>query len=69
MTSLYLESIWKNNKFDVSLPQGLLLTLEDQARWLKSSGGINITETPDFLDFVYTQGLETLNPEAVTMIH
>ncbi len=65
----YLDSIWKNNKFDVSLPQGLLLTLEDQARWLKSSGAINITETPDFLDFVYTQGLETLNPEAVTMIH
>lgn len=65
----YMDSIWKDNRFRVLLPQGLLLTLEDQARWLKSSGRINITETPDFLDFVYTQGLETLNPEAVTMIH
>jgi NitT/TauT family transport system substrate-binding protein len=65
----YLESVWKNNKFDVSLPQGLILTLEDQARWLQSSGTINMNEIPDFLDFVYFQGLETLKPEAVTMIH
>jgi len=65
----YLESIWKNNKFKVSLPQALLLTMEDQARWLISSGLTNKTEIPDFLDFVYMQGLETLKPEAVTIIH
>jgi NitT/TauT family transport system substrate-binding protein len=65
----YLESIWKNNKFNVSLPQGLLLTMEDQARWLISSGLTKKTEIPDFLDFVYMQGLETLKPEAVSIIH
>lgn len=65
----YMDSIWKDNRFRVLLPQGLLLTMEDQARWLKSSGVINISETPDFLDFVYFHGLENLKPEAVTMIH
>lgn len=65
----YLESIWKNNKFNVSLPQGLLLTMEDQTRWMVSSQLTGNTEIPDFLDVVYTQGLETLKPEAVSMIH
>ena len=65
----YLDSIWKNNKFNVSLPQALLLTMEDQVRWMLSSLLTRKTEIPDFLDLVYMQGLETLKPEAVTIIH
>ena len=65
----YLDLVWTTTRFKVLLPQAMLLTMEDQARWLISSGLTKKTEIPDFLDFVYMQGLETLKPEAVTIIH
>jgi NitT/TauT family transport system substrate-binding protein len=65
----YLNSAWTTTRFKVLLPQAMLLTMEDQARWLISSGLANKTEIPDFLDFVYMQGLQALKPEAVTIIH
>jgi ABC-type nitrate/sulfonate/bicarbonate transport system substrate-binding protein len=65
----YVDSIWKNNQFGVSLPQALILTMEDQARWMMSSGLTKKTEIPDFLDLTHLEALKTLKPEAISIIH
>lgn len=53
---------------DVTLEQSLLLTLEDEARWAVSEGFTPEKEVPNFLDFIYTSGLESIKPESVTII-
>ena len=52
----------------VSLEQQLLLTLEDEARWTISEGLADKKEVPNYLDFIYLEGLEAVKPEAVTIL-
>jgi NitT/TauT family transport system substrate-binding protein len=59
---------WDNFVFALSLDQSLLLTLEDQARWAIRHGLTNKTEIPNYMEFLYIDGLATVKPEAVTVI-
>lgn len=61
-----LKSQWKNYEFNIRLGEGLLVNLEDQARWAlrNSRGRITI---PDFKDFIYTRGLEEVKPSAISI--
>jgi NitT/TauT family transport system substrate-binding protein len=59
-----LEMSWNEYSFDLVLDQGLILSLEDQARWLtekKHSGA----PLPDFLKYIYPAALRAVQPEAV----
>ena len=64
----YLDTIWPNHEFIVALPQAMLGVLEDQARWRIENGLTDATEVPNFLDFLYVDGLEVAKPAAVTII-
>lgn len=55
--------------FDVVLDQGLLLALEDEARWAIKNKMTTRTTIPNYLDYVYLNGLEAVKPDAVTIIH
>lgn len=55
--------------FDVVLDQGLLLALEDEARWAIKNKMTTRTAIPNYLDYVYLNGLEAVKPDAVTIIH
>jgi NitT/TauT family transport system substrate-binding protein len=64
-----LEELWTSFRFNVTLTQSLLLTLEDETRWaiknqLTASPGI-----PNYLNSLYLDGLAGVKPEAVTVIH
>jgi len=48
------------------LDQSLILYLEDQARWLISTQAPG--SAPNFLDYIYTNGLEAIRPEAVRIV-
>lgn len=64
-----LQAAWHDYSFRVVLDQGLLLALEDEARWAirkRLAGG---GDMPNFLDAVYLDGLEAVAPSAVTVIH
>ncbi|MFH1114462.1 MAG: ABC transporter substrate-binding protein [Pseudomonadota bacterium] len=67
--SRFFESLWKKNSFRVTLPQALILTMEDQARWMMSAGLTKRAEIPDFLDPIYWDGLKSLKPDAISIIH
>jgi NitT/TauT family transport system substrate-binding protein len=52
-TKDYLESIWPDHKFTLSLDQSLVLIMEDEARWLIANNLTNTTSVPDFQSNIY----------------
>jgi NitT/TauT family transport system substrate-binding protein len=66
---VYSDSTWGDHDFTVELPQSLIITLEDQARWAINNGLTDATEVPNYLDYIYFDALEEVKPEAVGIIH
>lgn len=64
-----LQAAWHGYRFGVVLDQGLLLALEDEARWAIRNRMAERGDMPNFLDAVYLDGLEAVAPSAVTVIH
>lgn len=62
--------IWKLHNYRVSLDQSLLLLLENMARWeIELQPSAQRSTMPDYLNFIFLDGLKTARPEAVTIIH
>ena len=64
-----LQAAWHGYQFGIVLDQGLLLALEDEARWAIKNRLAERGTMPNFLDAVYLDGLEAVAPSAVTVIH
>jgi len=64
----YMDYSWPNQEYAVTLPQAMLILLEDQARWRIEQGLTDTTEVPNYLNFIYLNALEEVKPEAVTII-
>jgi len=61
----YMETVWTQNQFTLSLDQSLILAMEDEARWMISNNLTTEKTVPNFLDFIYTDGLKAVKPGAV----
>ncbi|RPI84115.1 MAG: hypothetical protein EHM41_14205 [Chloroflexi bacterium] len=68
LDSAYMETVWSQNQFSLSLDQSLILAMEDEARWMIANGLTTETELPDFLDYIYLDGMEAVKPDAVSII-
>jgi NitT/TauT family transport system substrate-binding protein len=64
----YLSSEWSENQFSLSLDQSLVLSMEDEARWMIANNMTNATTIPDFGKYIYTNGLENVSPDSVNII-
>jgi len=51
--------------YDLFLDQGLLLAMEDQARWMIDNKLTGQTRLPNFLDYIYAEPLARVDPKAV----
>ncbi|HEY1147576.1 MAG TPA: NrtA/SsuA/CpmA family ABC transporter substrate-binding protein [Pseudoduganella sp.] len=60
---------WPSYHFDIELDQGLVLALEDRARWAIRNRMAASDQMPNFLDYIYLDGLSAVAPNAVTIIH
>jgi ABC-type nitrate/sulfonate/bicarbonate transport system substrate-binding protein len=58
------ESEWETYGFTATLDESLILNLEDQARWMIKSGAGD-GPIPNFMNFIYTDGLKAVRLEAV----
>lgn len=65
----YMQKIWPNNVYLVTLNQGLLTLMKDEAQWMMENKITDSKAMPNFLDYVYFNGLETADPGAVTIVH
>lgn len=64
-----LRADWSSYQFDIVLDQGLILALEDEARWAIKKKMTDKLKVPNYLNNMYIGGLEFVNPSAVTVIH
>ena len=67
-TAAYLTQDWPNHQFSLSLDQSLVLSMEEEARWALSNNLTNATEVPNFINYIYVNGLESVKPESVSII-
>lgn len=66
----HLARSWSRHHLSVTLPQSLLVALEDQARWNAQVPGTEVTaRIPNFFHCIRVGPLQTIRPERVTMIH
>ncbi len=64
----YIDYSWPKQEFTVILSQAMLITFEEQTRWRIEHGLTDATEVPNYLDYIYTNALEELDPSAITII-
>ncbi|MHB8111207.1 MAG: ABC transporter substrate-binding protein [Syntrophorhabdaceae bacterium] len=62
-----MDATWDDFHFRLSLDQPILVSLEDEARWAIRNKLTDVTETPNYLDYLYTDALKTVKPGAVTI--
>lgn len=64
----YIASVWPGYNFSVSLDQSLLVAMEDQARWMIANNLTTERQVPDFMNYIYVDGLQAVKPEALNII-
>jgi NitT/TauT family transport system substrate-binding protein len=63
-----MEMIWPRYQFALSLEQSLITAMEDEARWMINNNLTGEKQIPDFVNYIYIDGLKTVKPEAVNII-
>ncbi len=64
----YIEVVWSQNQFFLSLDHSLILAMESEARWLIGSNLTSQSLVPDFYDNIYLEGLVSVKPRSVNII-
>jgi len=64
----YMAAIWPDHEFSLSLDQSLIAAMEDEARWMIKNNLTKEKQVPDFMNYVYVDGLKAVKPEAVKII-
>lgn len=67
-TDAYMAAIWNRNEYSLSLDQSLISAMENEARWMMSNNLTNETKVPDFLKYIYLDGLNSVKPDSVNVI-
>jgi NitT/TauT family transport system substrate-binding protein len=68
LDAAYMESVWFQNQFSLSLDVSLILAMEDEARWMIKNNLTAEKQVPNFLDYIYEDGLKAIRPAAVNII-
>jgi NitT/TauT family transport system substrate-binding protein len=63
-----LGEILQSFDFRVTLDQTLVVSLEDQTRWAQRNKLTGGAAVPNYLDFIYFDGLNSVKPDAVKII-
>jgi NitT/TauT family transport system substrate-binding protein len=65
----YIQSVWAKNRFTVYLLQDILIAMEDEAGWMIKNHLTDKAKIPNYLHFIYLNGLKLVKPKGVTVIH
>jgi NitT/TauT family transport system substrate-binding protein len=68
LDAVYIETVWSQNQFSLSLDQSLIAAMEDEARWMIKNNLTKEKQVPDFMNYIYVDGLKAVKPEAVNII-
>lgn len=65
----FVSWVWPQRAPELSLDNGLLKSLRNQARWAIREGYVAARTAPNYLEFVYPAPLRQVQPEAVGLAH
>jgi NitT/TauT family transport system substrate-binding protein len=68
VTDAYVDEIWPNTRFSLSLDQSLVTAMEDMGRWMINNNLTAEKTIPDYIDHLYLKGLKDVKPESVNII-
>ena len=68
VTDDYMDNLWRNTRFGLSLEQGLILAMQDEARWMVDTNMTSGRAPPSYLDMIYQDPMREVKPSAVTII-
>ena len=68
LDAAYMETVWSQNRFALSLDQSLILAMEDEARWMIMNNLTTEKQIPRFLDYINEYSLKAIKPDAVNII-
>jgi NitT/TauT family transport system substrate-binding protein len=68
MSDDYIDVLWEKNQYVLSLDQGLVLAMEDEARWMKNENMTGGNDPPSYLDMISQDPMREIKPSAVTII-
>jgi sulfonate transport system substrate-binding protein len=63
-----VREIWGSFSYRVKLDQALLLALEEETLWAVKGRLVGKHAIPDYLDYIYTTGLESVRPKSVRIL-
>ncbi len=64
----YIDWLWPRYRYQLTLDQSLLKTLESEARWARTEGHVQAKELPNYLNFIYARPLRRVLPSAVGIV-
>jgi ABC-type nitrate/sulfonate/bicarbonate transport system substrate-binding protein len=64
----YVDTIWPQYSFTISLDQSLIIAMEEEARWLIDENMTPQKSVPNFLKYISESGLKAASQAAVTII-
>jgi NitT/TauT family transport system substrate-binding protein len=64
----YIGEVWREHRFSLSIDQGLIVAMEDEARWMIKNNLTTEKNVPNFVDYIYIDGLKAAKPGAVNII-
>jgi ABC-type nitrate/sulfonate/bicarbonate transport system substrate-binding protein len=67
-TNSFAASDWSNYQYSVTLDQSFILLMQDEARWLIDNNLTSVDSVPNFISYVYVDGLKSVSPESVNII-
>jgi NitT/TauT family transport system substrate-binding protein len=67
-TDEFLELVWPQNDFSLSLDQSLIAAMEDEARWMISNNMTSERRVPLFNEYICEDALKAIEPEGVNII-
>jgi ABC-type nitrate/sulfonate/bicarbonate transport system substrate-binding protein len=64
----YLQTVWSDYQFSVTLDQSQVLAMQDEVQWLINNHLTNASISPNILDFICVDGLKSVKPQSVNII-
>jgi sulfonate transport system substrate-binding protein len=68
MDNSFTQKVWNLYNLRLTIDQSLIVSLEDQTRWAMKNRLTTLKAMPNYLDFIYVDGLRAVKPEAVRII-
>lgn len=65
----FIEWVWKDFDFALTLDQSFILTLEKESRWAVTNNIVKHNKFPNYLGYINFDAMSSVKPDAITIIY